>query len=209
MPSIEILLNVALIWSVAVITPGPNLIITMQSAISSDIYRSALVVLGVATGTAIWAVFGLLGISLLLATFSWIYIPLKIAGGSYLLYLGIQRIKNSNHANLESKNISTKAKKPFDYFKLGLFTNLSNPKTMLFIYTLFAVTIPKETSITTGIYTILLMFTISLCWYGAVAKVFSKEFFQKQYQKMLKWIERLFGTIFLLFGLNVLLSKSE
>jgi len=84
------LLTVISIWSIAVITPGPNFFITAQTTVVHSRLAGIFVVLGTCTGTIIWSVAGYFGITYLFIIAPWIYIAFKIAGGSYLIYLGIK-----------------------------------------------------------------------------------------------------------------------
>lgn len=48
------LLSLALLWTVAVVTPGPNFFTTAQLAASCSRRHGMIAALGVATGTVLW-----------------------------------------------------------------------------------------------------------------------------------------------------------
>ena len=83
------LVTVAGIWAIAVATPGPNFIVVARSALSGSRIAAFAAVAGVTTGTLIWGLAGWLGISALFAAAPTAYIVLKLAGGTYLLFLGL------------------------------------------------------------------------------------------------------------------------
>src|SRR5471030_3095432 len=56
------LLSLALLWTVAVVTPGPNFFNTAQLAASCSRKHGVVAALGVATGTVLWGLAGGLGI---------------------------------------------------------------------------------------------------------------------------------------------------
>lgn len=207
MEPLEMLLSVALVWGLAVITPGPNLLITIQTAMAHSALRSSAVVLGIVAGTLLWALAGFLGITVLFLTLPWLHVPLKIVGGLYLIYLGIKLIRNAKVQDIESMEIKDQKRTVLESFKLGVLTNLSNPKTALFISSLFAVTIPSHISSSLGFACIILMGTLSLGWYGLMAWLFSQQAFKQVYLRFKHWLERLSGTIFILFGGTLAVSE--
>jgi len=202
----QIILTTILIWTIAVIVPGPNFFITIQSAISKKDHSAFFVVLGIVIGTFIWAVLSLYGLALLLKNAPNLYMAFKIIGGIYLIYLGIKLILNKEEAKeieLQKQQISSYSKS----FFVGVFTNLSNPKTAMFITSLFATITTAQTSSMQMMFLIFLILLISTIWYSLVALVFKKEYFKKLYMRFKKGIEYISGTIFVLFGLKSILSE--
>ena len=202
-----ILLNVAFVWTIAVITPGPNFFITVQTAIGRSRHSALFVVLGIGTGTIIWALSGFLGITLLFRTAPWAYVSLKLLGGGYLVYLGMKLIyskpgKIPGENALLSKNMA-----PLRSYKLGLLTNLTNPKTAAFVTSLFAAVMPADATYSVALISVALMALISIVWYTAVAYVFSFEQFRTVYKRAKVWIDRVAGIIFIGFGIRLAASE--
>ena len=202
-----ILLSVAIIWSVAVITPGPNFFITVKTAIGQTRRSALFVALGTSTGTILWGLSGFFGIALLFKTAPWIYLSLKLLGGTYLIYLGLQLIisntrAGANHGVSFSTNIT-----PIQGYKLGFLTNLSNPKTAAFVTSLFAATMPSNAPFLLGFTSVALMSFISILWYTSVAYVFSLDRFRSLYLKSKILIERFAGVIFVGFGVKLVTSE--
>jgi RhtB (resistance to homoserine/threonine) family protein len=201
------LLSVVSIWSIAVVTPGPNFFITVQTAVNNSRLSGMFVVFGTCTGTLIWTVAGYFGIAYLFTTAPWIYTTLKIAGGSYLIYLGIKLIISLHKpaAKLDAPQYNSQSL--FLNWWKGLITNLSNPKTAMFITSLFASVLPKEPSIFIGISSVIVMAAISLIWYSFVVFLFSSKKFKQSYKRIQKWIEGFAGVIFLIFGLKLVFGN--
>ncbi len=202
-----ILLSVAIIWSVAVITPGPNFFVTVKTAIGQTRRSALFVALGTSTGTILWGLSGFFGIALLFKTAPWVYLSLKLLGGTYLIYLGLKLIMSntragSNHRVSFSTNID-----PIQGYKLGLLTNLSNPKTAAFVTSLFAASMLLNAPFWLGFMSVALMSLISILWYTTVAYVFSLDRFRSLYLKSRIWIERFAGAIFIGFGMKLVASK--
>jgi threonine/homoserine/homoserine lactone efflux protein len=89
----------------------------------------------------------------------------------------------------------------------GLITNLSNPKTAMFITSLFASVLPKEPTIYCGFMIAALMVTISFVWYSLVVFIFSSHKFSDLYCKMQRWVEGFAGIIFIIFGVKLVFGN--
>lgn len=201
------LLSVATIWGIAVITPGPSFFITVKTAIGQTRRSAFFVALGNSTGTILWGLSGFFGIALLFKTAPWIYLSLKLLGGTYLVYLGLKLIisktsAGSNHSMPFLTNIN-----PVQCYKLGLLTNLTNPKTAAFVTSLFAATMPSNAPLWLGFMSVALMSLMSILWYTLVAYVFSLDRFRSLYLKSRIWIERFAGIIFIGFGMKLVASE--
>ncbi len=204
---IFILLSVASIWSIAVITPGPNFFITAQTTVKHSHAAGIFVVLGTCTGTIIWSIAGYFGIAYLFIAAPWIYTTLKVVGGSYIIYLGIMLIMSSCKSSTKVDIPKENSQSNFLNWRKGLITNLANPKTAMFITSLFASVLPKEPTIFIGISIIALMVAISLIWYSFVVLIFSSNKFSDYYNQMQKWLEGFAGIIFVFFGVKLVFGN--
>ncbi|MCG8640608.1 MAG: LysE family translocator, partial [Desulfobacterales bacterium] len=207
MESLDVLLSVSLIWIVAAVTPGPNFFLTIHTAVGEDRHRSLCAVLGIVTGTFIWAVSGFLGISIVFKTMPYIYYFLKILGGAYLVYIGLKLLVFNKQTQTNNENKAVARKGPVSCFKLGLYTNILNPKTAAFMTSLFAATIPQDASYQFSILCVLSICLISAAWYSFVSIVFSHENAKKIYMAYRLCIERMAGMIFMLFGIKLITTE--
>ncbi len=202
-----ILLSVASIWSIAVITPGPNFFITAQTTVKHSRSAGFLVALGACPGTIIWSLAGYFGITYLFIAAPWIYTTLKVVGGSYIIYLGIRLIINSCKSSTQLDIHLENSQSNFLNWWKGLITNLSNPKTAMFITSLFASVLPKEPTILIGIFIVTLMVVISLIWYFFIVLLFSSDKVSDYYNRMQKWLEGFAGIVFLVFGAKLVFAN--
>ena len=204
---IFILSSVASIWSVAVMTPGPNFFVTAQVTVKHSSISGLFIVLGTCTGTVIWSTAGYFGIAYLFVIAPWIYTTLKIIGGSYIIYLGTKLIINAYKSNASTTlQIEDSQSNYLNWWK-GLITNLSNPKTAMFITSLFASVLPKEPTIFIGISIVITMVLISLLWYSFIVVIFSSARFNHYYNRVQNWIEGIAGVIFVGFGAKLVFGK--
>lgn len=201
-----VLLGVAAVWGLAVVTPGPNFFITAQTTVRHPGRAGFFVVLGTCTGTLIWASAGYFGITGLFKAAPWLYTTLKIAGGTYLIYLGMMMILNSGKAHDSHQALAADSRRNLTNWRKGLVTNLSNPKTAMFVASLFATVLSKDPDPVTGLMIILLMVLISLAWYSLVVMVFSSRKIRQGYTRIQHWLEKIAGAVFAGFGLRLVLS---
>ena len=202
-----LLLSVVSIWGIAVITPGPNFFITAHTTVKHTRLAGMFVVLGTCTGTIIWSIAGYFGIAFLFIAAPWIYTTLKIVGGSYIIYLGSMLIISSFKSSNKLDNLQENSQSNFLNWWKGLITNLSNPKTAMFITSLFASVLPKEPSIYVGILIVTSMVVISLIWYSFIVFIFSSERFNNYYDRIQKWLEGFAGLVFIAFGVKLVFSN--
>ena len=195
-----VLLSVAGIWTLAVMTPGPNLLLTVQIAVTRSRSAALWSVLGTSCGTVIWGLSGFFGITLLFHSAPWLYGALKLLGGGYLIYLGV-RLWGRKAAH-PTPVIDPHAIPPTRQanWRAGLLTNLSNPKTAAFVTSLFAACLPSQAPVWLGLASVGLMASLSLMWYTTVACLFALPPCTAFYQRSRHWIDRSAGAIFIAFG---------
>lgn len=208
MEYLSVLISVALIWGAAALIPGPDFMMIVQATTSNSRLHGIAVVLGIATGTIIWGVAGFFGISALFALVPWLYVALKMLGGAYLVYLGIRLIKQS--LKPQSKLVPMHFGVSESLAKMwlrGLLTNLLNPKTAVFVASIYATTLPTEPSVTLGVMVVALTTGISLIWYLTVAHFFASATVIRTYKRGAKLVDRATGGLFILFGSKLALDQ--
>ena len=201
------LLSLGLLWTVAVVTPGPNFFNTAQLAASCSRRHGVVASAGVATGTVIWGLAGGLGIKSLFTAAPMLYLAFKIIGGCYLIYLGLKLFKRSAPTASQTVLPDEPTRSLFFAWRFGLLGNLSNPKAALFVATAFASTMPPSPSPTLLALAVITMATLSFSWYTSVALVFSSERMANLYSRSRKWLDRFAGGCYLLFGAHLVANR--
>ncbi len=195
-----VLFSVAGIWTVAVITPGPNFFLTAQTALGASRAAALWSVLGTTCGTVVWGLCGFFGLALLFKAAPWLYGLLKLLGGGYLIYLGVKLIRKGDQPQEDIDDSGHSPARALSIWRAGLLTNLSNPKTAAFVTSLFAVSMPAAAPVWLGLTSVALMAVLSITWYAAVAWIFSNPRFTGLYRRGRRWIDRCAGMIFIAFG---------
>jgi threonine/homoserine/homoserine lactone efflux protein len=204
---ITMLLGVASIWGIAVVIPGPNFFITAQTGVSRSRAAALCVVAGLALGTALWGLAGFLGIRWVFVTAPWAYLLLKVLGGSYLIFLGVRLLLRSARGGADRTRAEARPLRPVVAFRVGLLTNLTNPKTALFVASLFASVLPANPAANLGFYSVAVMVFVSLAWYGAVALLFSTPRMVAVYGRCCRWVDAAAGGLFVAFGMQLVSGR--
>ncbi|WP_448653070.1 LysE family transporter [Pseudomonas fluorescens] len=207
LPYIAPLLSLGLLWTVAVVTPGPNFFNIAQLAANDSRRHGVAASAGVASGTVLWGLAGGLGIKSLFTAAPMLYLAFKIIGGCYLIYLGLKLFKRSAPAASHSQLPDEPRRSMFSAWRLGLLGNLSNPKSALFVATIFASTMPPSPSPMLLALAVTVMATLSFSWYTSVALVFSSERMANLYSRSRKWLDRFAGGCYLLFGAHLVANR--
>ena len=202
-----VLFSVAGIWTVAVITPGPNFFLTAQTALGASRAAALWSVLGPTCGTVVWGLCGFFGLALLFKAAPWLYGLLKLLGGGYLIYLGVKLIRKGDQPPEDIDDSGHSPARALSIWRAGLLTNLSNPKTAAFVTSLFAVSMPAAAPVWLGLTSVALMAVLSIIWYAAVAWFFSNARFTGLYQRGRRWIDRFAGAIFIAYGVRLAVDR--
>ena len=201
---LSVLAAVTVIWGFAAVTPGPNFFITVHTAVGSNRRLSLFTVLGIVVGTLVWAISGFLGITFLFNTVPILYYSIKLFGGLYLIFVGLNLIfkRKTQHKDESIEYLSA-----LKCFRLGLLTNLLNPKTAIFMTSLFAAAIPPSATVVLGMLCIVIICSISAIWYSMVSLIFSHEMAKRLYEQQKEIIEKVAGAIFVGFGVKLATSR--
>jgi threonine/homoserine/homoserine lactone efflux protein len=114
-----------------IVTPGQDMILVMSRSIAQGAGSGVATAAGVSVGLLGHTVLATLGLGALLRTSEWLFVALKLVGAAYLLYLGFSLLRKK-HGALALGSLSPRplGKLFFD----GAFSNLSNPKIMVFYF---------------------------------------------------------------------------
>jgi threonine/homoserine/homoserine lactone efflux protein len=149
---------------VGAISPGPSFVVVAQSSIGNSRRSGLLAALGMGVGGIVFAALALGGLYTLLANVEWLYVLLKIAGGSYLVYLAVKTWRSARKELV----VASAARHSSSSFVLGLTTQLSNPKTAVVYGSIFASLLPQDLPVWGYVLLPVLVFVVEAGWYSVV-----------------------------------------
>ena len=199
----DALIAVAALWAVAVVTPGPNALMVTGTALRHGRVSALACAAGVASGTLVWGVAGLAGFGVLITTLPDLYIAMKVIGGLYIAWLGVQSLRSALVRGPAAQAPPPGHSSLAQAWRRGILTSLANPKTAAFVGSLFVVALPADAAPALGLASVAVMVVISITWYGLAAVALSHRAVSQAYLRAKRWIDGLVGGFFIAFGLRL------
>lgn len=191
--------NIALI--IALISPGPAMLIAIQSTLSSGRKAGIFAGFGLALMAAIWTLFALLGLEAIFVLAPWAFTTVKILGALYLIYIGYSVWRSAD------TEINTVERPLKNSFAQGFMVNILNPKSALFAAAVLVVIFPKNlTPFEMSIIT-LNHLVIEIAFYAVLAICMSTETIRDRYLKAKCWLDRVTAVFLSALGLRILFSR--
>lgn len=207
MQDVSALAATAAALSVGVVSPGPSFVLVARTSIASSRSEGVAAAFGMGTGGLSFAVAALLGLHGLLLAVPAVYLGLKVAGGLYLAYLGIQIWRGSRQElAVLVASADFRSDTMMRAFRLGLTTQLSNPKTAIVYASVFAAFMPEQPTTAFIVALALTAFAIETGWYCLVAVVLSAERPRQAYLRFKSGVDRLAGGVMVALGLRLVAS---
>lgn len=123
------LLVFAGVYFLAVASPGPGIAAIVARSLSTGFRRAVPFVLGIAAGDLVWLTFSVLGLSVLMQNFHGLFLVIKYAGCTYLIYLA-WKLWTAPVKSLEDQ--PAMRGEGVRLFLGGVALTLGNPKVMVF-----------------------------------------------------------------------------
>ncbi|KIP99681.1 MULTISPECIES: LysE family transporter [Pseudomonas] len=190
----------------AVISPGADFALVTRNSLLLSRQAGVFTALGIGLGVVIHLSYTLLGIGLLLQQSLWLFNLLKLAGAAYLIYLGV-RMLLARPASEASAAPTTEPLSNLIALRTGLLTNALNPKTSIFIVSLFMQAVQPSASLATQIAYGAFISLAHVGWFSLVALCFSVGAIRQRLLAVRHLIDRVFGC--LLVGLGAMLAMTS
>ncbi|QUM75943.1 LysE family transporter [Moritella sp. 24] len=200
--NIELLLSLAIIHAVALASPGPDFALVVKLASQESRNTAIASAVGISIAILIHTILSLTGVSLIIKSSQTLYIIVQMVGASYLAWMGFGAVKGAlQHwkAKVSVDNNMSKLNQltPTQGFMQGLWTNLLNPKCMVFFIILFSAMITPDVSFMTKLVATVIMLVLSLIWFVFIALILSKPAIQQRVKKAAPAINLCTGLLFI------------
>lgn len=191
---------------IIVLLPGTGVIYTISKGLINGKKSSTIAAFGCTLGIIPHLIISICFSSLILKMNEGAFNIIKILGCIYLLYLGIGMIISKSNINLDNNTIE---EKPSKVISRAVLINLLNPKLTLFFFSFLPQYVSSNSryyirnSFILGLLFMLLTLIIFIL-YGLLANL-AKSFIIYS-PKKIKRINIMFGIIFILFAIKLILS---
>ena len=196
---------VALLHLMAAISPGPAVLMAARTGVTEGLRTGAFLAMGIGAGGVIWAAAALFGLALVFEAAPSLLWALKIAGGLYLIYMAWGMWRSAD-TPLDMDAASKTPRSAASAFKLGLWTQLANPKPAVLFSAIFIGTVPPSTPSWVIAALLLVVFLNETIWNILVARIFSLDRTRRGYISLKSIIDRTFGGMLALLGVKVALQ---
>ena len=189
----------------ACISPGPDFALVSRNGLLLSRRAGVLTAMGIGLGVLVHVGYTLLGLGLVLQQSPWLFNALKLAGAAYLIYLGIKML--SSRADVQQPDAASPALSDLAALRSGFLTNALNPKTSIFIVSLFMGVVRPDSGLPLQIAYGLFIAGAHVVWFSLVALCFSAGQVREKLLAARQWIDRAFGGLLVGFGLLLTLSQ--
>jgi threonine/homoserine/homoserine lactone efflux protein len=205
------LAGLAVVHLLAVASPGPSTVLVIQTAAVSGRRAGLLAAFAMMLGALVWAAAALFGLQVLFARFEWLYLAFRIAGALYLLYLAYMLLRHAGaplpEADLSAADPSAVLAGAWQGFLKALLLQLSNPKVMVFMGSIFISLLPAQPPSWMDATVLAIVAANEFTWFALLALLFSGGAARAFYRRTKLWLDRLMGGVLGLLGARLLVSE--
>nr|WP_242070192.1 LysE family transporter [Tabrizicola soli] len=186
----------------AVVSPGPAVLMSARTGLTEGFRTGAMLALGIASGAVVWALAAMFGLHLIFDAAPSLLWALKIGGAGYLIWMAWHLWRDAEKSFI-AEDARPVPRSPFMAYRLGLWTNLSNPKAVVIYSSIFLGTINPDTPTWVLACLILLILVAETAWNSLVARIFSMDRTRAVYISLKTVIDRCFGAALALLGVKI------
>ena len=185
------------VWVAMIVAPGPDVVQIIRVAPRST-RAGIMCALGICTGIVVWITASLAGLSALIAARPSLLGLLQLVGGGFLLWMaygsirsGLAQRRSALSSARSTSQDSAENAGSFDEehieqavstgdveditagraYKLGLLTNLSNPKALVFFGAVFAQFIRPDMGLEWTVFIAIILTVVSVAWFSTFALI--------------------------------------
>lgn len=215
-------LTLCLLTFVSDITPGPNFWKIVHYSVFHSRRSAFVFICGLSASSAVHCLLGFAGVSALISRFAHGLLVIQLLGGGYIAWYGFRLMRSRKPApadtdgtSINSAGTSGRAHAgcapAFRGGRLlwldGLFTNFSNPKTILFYASLFAVSLTPDKPAAHVAFIVICLLLTSFLTNLTVASLFAINPVQRVFRRWQAAINRVIGGLLIVAGIKIALQS--
>ena len=190
----------------AVISPGPDFAMVSRNSLLLSRLSGVLTALGIGLGVLVHVSYTLLGVGLLIQQSAWLFTTIKLLGALYLIHLGLKMLRTQKPGDFAHSALVPVS--DLEALRTGFLTNALNPKTTVFIVSLFIQVVRPDTSLGMQVSYGLFIAVAHIAWFAIVAMCFSAGAVRERLLAVRHWIDRAFGGLLVFFGVLLGIASS-
>lgn len=204
------------------LTPGPDVLYIVSSALRSGARAGVVAALGITSGCFVHIFAAAVGVTALLAASSVAFSVLKWLGAAYLLYVGVRLLWSQGFSGLADAKASASGTDAgvrngvavdshalWDIYRRGFLTNALNPKVALFFLAFVPQFIaPGAPNHALAFFVLGFIFNVNAIPVNFGFALLAAWAAQRveAVQRGMRWLDRIAGVMFIAFGLKLALT---
>lgn len=191
-------------------TPGPDTAYIVGRSVAQGRAAGLMSALGISVGCCVHALASALGLTAILAASATAFLAVKLAGGLYLVYLGI-RMLLAKPADTPEAAVTGDVRSLRKIFLQAVITNVLNPKVILFFLAFIPQFVSGGSQQKPAAFLVLgvVFAAISMCWNSGTAILAGTLARRAGRSPVIKlWLERIVGAAFVALGIRLAFTKS-
>lgn len=218
------------VWAIAVVSPGPDVVVVLQRALAGRRHGVATA-LGIVAGLTVWLGTAFAGVATLVRVYPQVMTVLQVAGGLLLASLGVLGLRawrRSRSAPTEPapdpapqnplpgggiRYRDTSSGSRLGVADLvrrdvarGLATNLANPKALVFFGAVLTPFLRDEVSVAWSVALVAGMLAVALAWFAGLAMVASHRAVNERVGRLLPWVDLVASALFVAVGVAFVIA---
>ena len=189
-----------------IVTPGPDTALVTKNALLYGRRPALGTSLGVTAGLLIWTVASAFGVAAIVHASETLFTVMKLIGGAYLIWLGIQALRAAGHEKATDQVAvgATRGLNGKQGFRQGLINDLANPKIAAFFTSLLPQFIDPGQPVFVPFLVLGALFAVmTLAWLCAFALMASKAGGLLSRPRVKAGLDRLTGVVLIGLGLRL------
>ena len=158
---IVLISQIIIVCLLGAISPGPSMVVVINNAITKSRVNGIIAAIAHGIGIAIYALFAVLGIGLIIQTSSFIFNGLQILSIVFLFYLGVQSLRNTNEIDFEDTSIKSGATS----FAQGFIISILNPKIFVWFVAIYSQFMSTDNDLTLNAALVITAGIVDTLWY--------------------------------------------
>lgn len=199
--------TVTLIHLLAVISPGPDFIMTVKNSLSYSRKTGIWTAFGLGLGISVHIFYCIAGLAIVISQSILIFNIIKLLGAGYLIYIGLKSIfSKSSNINVEATQQKIDISS-LEAIKIGFLTNVLNPKATLFFLSLFTMVISPDTpNLILAVLSIIMVLNTTL-WFSLVSIFFTQKRIRNAFNTFQGIFNKVLGGLLIGLGIKVALIQ--
>lgn len=187
------------------LTPGLDTALVLRTAAVEGKREGLRAALGINAGCLLWGAAVAFGLGALIAVSELAFNALKYCGAAYLAWLGLNLLLRPRHSLAP---VETRGRPETNWFLKGMLGNLLNPKVGVFYVSFLPQFIPQGQPLVAWTFGLVgIHVAIGLLWSLALIGATRPLAGVLRREKVIKWMDRTTGMVFLLFAARLALSR--